>query len=280
MTNYDEKLAAKRARFLSLAASATARSSQAHAGVRAIASRIEPGQPILVGHHSEGRHRRDIKRMDAGMRASIDAANQADEYARRAAAVGTAGVSSDDPAAIDKLKRKAEALEADQAQMKAANQAIRSKAKAGPEAQRSALVALGFSEEAAAGLLAPDFCKRIGFPAYRLSNNNAEIRRVRERIAALEAARSRAPVTLETSGYVYREDISDNRVLFEFPDKPSAEVRKLLRDHAFRWSPTRGESGAWVRFLNNAGRYAAATIRDRLDAMRSEIETNAPAVTS
>jgi hypothetical protein len=25
---------------------------------------IPPGQPILVGHHSEGRHRRDLARVD------------------------------------------------------------------------------------------------------------------------------------------------------------------------------------------------------------------------
>lgn len=39
------------------------------------------GNPILVGHHSEARHRRDIKRMDGHMRASI----QLDADAQRAA---------------------------------------------------------------------------------------------------------------------------------------------------------------------------------------------------
>ena len=52
-----------------LTAEATRRFDAAHA----IVERIPFGQPILVGHHSEGRHRADIKRIDANMRAGIEA---------------------------------------------------------------------------------------------------------------------------------------------------------------------------------------------------------------
>jgi hypothetical protein len=53
---------------------------------RAIAEMIPFGQPILVGHHSEGRHRRDIARIQGGMDRSIQLQREADEAARRAAA--------------------------------------------------------------------------------------------------------------------------------------------------------------------------------------------------
>lgn len=37
----------------------------------------------------------------------------------------------------------------------------------------------------------------------------------------------------------------------------------MLKGYGFRWSPTRK---AWVRMLNDSGRYAAMRVRERLDA--------------
>jgi hypothetical protein len=47
------------------------------------------GQPILVGHHSEGRHRRDLERADRLTRRSIEESDQAGELGRRAASAET-----------------------------------------------------------------------------------------------------------------------------------------------------------------------------------------------
>ncbi|MGK5033148.1 DUF3560 domain-containing protein [Janthinobacterium sp. MDT1-19] len=52
----------------------------------ALAGQIPFGQPILVGHHSEGRARRDAARITAGMRKSVDNWNTAQYWERRAAA--------------------------------------------------------------------------------------------------------------------------------------------------------------------------------------------------
>ena len=43
----------------------------AHAGVAAISQRFEFGQPILVGHHSERKARKDAERMENGMRRAV-----------------------------------------------------------------------------------------------------------------------------------------------------------------------------------------------------------------
>ncbi|MCX4244198.1 DUF3560 domain-containing protein [Paraliomyxa miuraensis] len=51
---------------------------------RAVLDRIPMGQPILVGHHSEGRHRRDLSRADASMRRSVEASDGAKDARRRA----------------------------------------------------------------------------------------------------------------------------------------------------------------------------------------------------
>ncbi|MGJ3558929.1 DUF3560 domain-containing protein [Streptomyces sp. INA 01156] len=47
---------------------------------------IEPGQPILVGHHSERGHRRAIARSDSNMRKSIEERDKATHYGHRAEA--------------------------------------------------------------------------------------------------------------------------------------------------------------------------------------------------
>ncbi|WP_266214530.1 DUF3560 domain-containing protein [Paraliomyxa miuraensis] len=53
---------------------------------RAVLDRIPFGQPILVGHHSEGRHRRDLERADASMRRSVEASKGAKDARRQAKA--------------------------------------------------------------------------------------------------------------------------------------------------------------------------------------------------
>jgi Domain of unknown function (DUF3560) len=50
-----------------------AESDQRYAAVRQMQDRIPFGQPILVGHHSEKRHRKDLARMTANMDKSVEA---------------------------------------------------------------------------------------------------------------------------------------------------------------------------------------------------------------
>ena len=49
-----------------------------------IGRHIPMGQPILVGHHSERRHRRDIDRIDSHMRKSIEESKKANYFSYRA----------------------------------------------------------------------------------------------------------------------------------------------------------------------------------------------------
>lgn len=59
--------------------------TSAEKGVHAIMDGIPPGQPILVGHHSEGRARRDKKRIDSGMRRAVHMWETAEYWQQRAA---------------------------------------------------------------------------------------------------------------------------------------------------------------------------------------------------
>ncbi|WP_228980183.1 DUF3560 domain-containing protein [Streptomyces sp. DH12] len=71
---------------------------------------IEPGQPILVGHHSERRHRRAIERSDNNMRKSIEEQNKATHYGYRAEAAEQYEDRRYDP---NRTRRRLEKLRAD-----------------------------------------------------------------------------------------------------------------------------------------------------------------------
>lgn len=258
---FAERQEARRERLEDRAASLKQQAGESFEASRRAVAHIPFGQPILVGHHSERRHRGDVAKQERAMRRAFDLDDAAKENARRAEAVGSAGISSDDPEAVQKLKDQLAALKANQERMRAANAAIR---RGKDEAQRIALLGdLGFAEAEARTLLTPDFCRRIGFAAYQLSNNNANIRRIEQRIEQLQAAAGREDVTIEGRGYTYKEDVADNRACFAFPGKPDDVVRELLRRNAFKWSPSRG---LWVRQLTGSARWAAKTIREALDA--------------
>lgn len=59
--------------------------AQARDAVGAIAQRFEFGQPILVGHHSERKARRDAERMQDGMRRAVQMWDRAEYWQARAA---------------------------------------------------------------------------------------------------------------------------------------------------------------------------------------------------
>lgn len=73
-------------RFTDRAGRAAAASQSARDTSDQIGERFWMGQPILVGHHSEGRARRDQERMHNAMRKSIDEDKRAGYWANRAAA--------------------------------------------------------------------------------------------------------------------------------------------------------------------------------------------------
>jgi hypothetical protein len=88
-----------------------------------ILSYIVPGQPILIGHHSERRHRRDLETVDRKMGASVALDKKAQYLSARADVVGSAGIASDNPEALDLLRDKLAKREARQQAMKDANKA-------------------------------------------------------------------------------------------------------------------------------------------------------------
>lgn len=169
--------------------------------------------------------------------------------------VGTGGISSDDPQALAKLEAKLAKLEKHQELMKAANAAIRMKDK---EKGDKRLAELGYTPEEIAELRAPDFAGRIGYPAYALQNNNANIRRIRERVEELKKRQAEpAPEGWEFDGGRVVVNTNENRLQIIFDGKPDADLRAELKSEGFRWAPSQG---AWQRQLTDNAFRAARRI--------------------
>lgn len=177
--------------------------------------------------------------------------------------VGMGGIMSDDKNAVEKLSAKLAALEAMQDKMKAVNAYYRKhKTLVGcPELTEEARLRL---ESGMSGSVhdAP-------YPSWALSNNSANIRRIKDRLAGLEKEAQRAAenadaAPVEGDGYKLVENTELGRIQFIFDGKPDENTRVLLKVNGFKWAPSQG---AWQRMLNDHGRYAAQKVRDELDAI-------------
>lgn len=245
MNHYEEKKQARIERLEARAEKAHAESEARFKHSRQMGELLN-GQPILIGHHSEKKHRALIGRLQTNDRKSYELHNQGKELERRAeAAKSSTAVSSDDPEAVVKLREKIEKAEKRQAMMRQANKIIRGKPKNEPTPDKlKALAELGLFEEVAEGLFKPDFCNRIGFPNYELTNNNANIRRMKKRCETLlENANDETTETIHGEVSVI-ENVEENRVQIFFPGKPSEEIRRELKSYGFRWARS---LGCWQR---------------------------------
>lgn len=233
------------------------------------------GTPVLRGHSSEARHRRDLARIERDTRKGIEAAKEAETLERRAAhAESNEAISSDDPDALAKLRAKVAEIETTKERMKECNALIRkarkdAKGKGSDETRAiiDALVkALGWPEDRAALLAKPDCFGNIGFADFELTNRGAEVRRLKQRIAQLEA-RAAVPETELTFGDA-RVLLADNRVQIHFPGKPDEALRKELKQNGFKWAPS---VGAWQRMPSQW----AWDVAKRLAARAADVVTSA-----
>lgn len=175
---------------------------------------------------------------------------------RRIQSTGMGGISSDDKNALPKLRAKLAALEAHQDWMKSVNAYYRKK---------DTLKGFPDMGERVCAELEANMARhnnRVPFPGWTLSNNSANIRRIRGRIEVLEREAQKTTEAVTGEGYRLVENTEVMRIQFLFDEKPDADTRKLLKENGFRWAPSQG---AWQRMLNDNGRHAAAAVQAVLD---------------
>lgn len=254
MNHYEQRQAARKERLERIAAKLQAEGNARYKRAREMAAAIPFGQPILVGHHSEKRDRNYRGRIHNNFGKAFALQKAAEEVAAKAAAVGTGGISSDDPEAVQKLRAELEQVEGAQARMKAVNVAHKRFQKAPESLETSSLPE---SDKDLVRAYKPAYSwEPHPFAPYQMSNNNANARRIKARIeqlsrraevvAAVEASGQESRTT-ECGGYKVIENVVENRVQLVFPGKPAEVVRSILKRNGFRWSPM---AGAWQRMLN------------------------------
>lgn len=223
-----------------------------------MASAIPMGQPILIGHHSEQRDRRNRSQLHNTFGKSVEANRKAGYYADKAECIANnKAISSDDPQAIEKLEAKLATLKNLQEFMKAANKYIKKQ-------DKDAFLKLEYGgEDLWLQLNTPDCMKDNGFPQYKLSNNDANIRRIEERLAGLKRqADSTAVIDKVINGVRIFENKEANRLQLFFEGKPADEIRRKLKASGFRWSP--GE-GAWQSYISRQALYNAELIAESIE---------------
>lgn len=171
---------------------------------------------------------------------------------------GGSAIHSNDENALEKLQAKLDGLKEKQAEMVAANRAIRMK---DTEAGDRKLAEMGYSPEQIEQLRTPDFCGRVGYPSYALQNNNQNIHRIEGRIKELSVVKDAGTHEKENNLFKVVENTEAMRLQIIFDGKPEADVREVLKRHGFRWAPSQG---AWQRQLNRNARYALGQIEKEL----------------
>lgn len=170
---------------------------------------------------------------------------------------GMGGISVDDPQAVQKLEAKLEKLQAAQDTMKAVNAYYR-KHKTLDSCPNLSAESI---EKMKAEMSSQWHIEDKPYPSWALSNNNAEIRRVKGRIAELTRKQETAYAGWKFDGGRVKANREDNRLQIFFEEKPDEKTREALKESGFRWSP---KAGAWQRQLNDNAIYAA----DRLPCIR------------
>lgn len=154
------------------------------------------GQPILIGHHSEKKHRRLIAKAHNDIRKSIEMDDKSKYYKSRAeSAMNSKVIYSDDPDAINKLKEKLERLENEK-----------------------------------------ESIRKREHQTWELTNIGANIRETKKRIERLEKLETLEFLDANFEGGKAIHNKNNNRIQLLFDDIPNEDIRKELKSNGFHWS--------------------------------------------
>lgn len=158
------------------------------------------GQPLLIGHHSERRHRADLKRIDNNFRKANELQEKSDYYEQKAeAAKNNNAISSDDPEAIQKLERQLKALEK----------------------------------------LRED-TKKTEHTTYELNYISADIRRIKARIEEIKELEQLDFKNIKLKNGTIIHNKEQNRIQILFDEIPSEVIRGRLKASGFKWARSQG----------------------------------------
>ena len=171
----------------------------------------------------------------------------------RIKSTGTGGISADDPDAVGKLKEKLENLEESQEAMRLVNSYFREKG----TLDGCPFLTMEQVQRLKSDMESSWHYGKSPYLPWQLSNNGAEIRRVKQRIGELERKAETVYAGWEFDGGYAEPCKEDNRLRIYFDEKPDEAVRSELKSNGFKWSP---KAGAWQRQLTANAFHAADRI--------------------
>lgn len=156
--------------------------------------------------------------------------------------------------------------------MKKANAILRGKGDEQTKIQL--LVSAGWKEENAKKILSPDFMGRKGFPQYKLTNNNALIKRLEDKVKKLETnlkgSKSETEERYVFEGGEIFVNYEINRVQILFPGgRTDKETFQKLRRSGFVYSPS---NKAFQRQINPIAIRTAVSLFDAKKVDEAELE--------
>lgn len=238
-----------------------AESVEAFSNARKIQDNIPLGQPILIGHHSEKRSKKDRDKIDASIKKSVEKQERAEYYDEKIkAAEKNTKISSDNPQAIELLEEKISKLKARQQTYKDMNKYYKKhKTMTGFE---------DLSDEKAEEInrrIDEDYSfNKKPAPSYILSNLNAMIKSAEKRLEQLKELDAMEYEEVEfDSCTVISNDIT-NRVEMHFGYKPNEDMRTMLKRKGFKWSRN---NGCWQRLRNKNSLSIAINLAKEIDEM-------------
>lgn len=193
--------------------------------------------------------------------------NHVQKIRDRIARCGTDAIKDNDTRVIEKLELKIEKLTELQETMKAVNAYCRkNKTLDGcPDITEEQI------EKLKSVLTSQWNFENKPFASYQLSNNNAEIHRLKERLEKLRKVKEAGTQEysedeIGVEGLTVVENAEAMRIQLIFDEKPDEKTRDLLKSYGFRWSP---RYTAWQRNLNENGKYAA---RQVIQSIKKQID--------
>ena len=213
------------------AASATRKAEERSKASARYVEGIPFGQPILVGHHSEKRHRRALENSWNAMGKAVELSDKAKRHEQVADTLRDrleTVIFSDDENAIAELETRIAEREAERDRIKAFNASCR---KGSPDLS----------------LLTDDWRMRYErlykqgpLPAYALSNLSGRIKADRDRIKSIQYRNAKSEKAEAAGGMLITRSSDGEYCNVTFAEKPERSVINALKEARFYWS-----GGSW-----------------------------------
>ena len=218
-----------------------------------------------------GPARYDVKKNEALMRRTRDLLDQRESYGKilnKIQRIGnsTEAIKSSDANAVEKLTEKLEKFKRYHSQAKLANAYYKK------NGSLEGFHPVGLTKEMEKQMFEGARWMKEHYPTvtapFNLTNSNAEIHRLEDRIKNIQSAKEAGNKEVVTnSNYRVVKNAEEMRLQYFFDGKPDREVINIMKSNGFKWSP---KNKAWQRQLTANAEYVGGRVNEALNKFYGE----------